>query len=424
MKRFALISFLVLLFTFPAKSQFWIHFEWNAPVCEQCRWMEEELYLPYSVACEYQHIIHKYGRKIEREARRNCSYWDNSARRIYRLRMERDRRLQRILTPRQFEIYIYHIRHNPRIIHDYVGWFDNPNYPNYRPSRDCFWYEDSYWRGDWRYDSGHWNCHFDSHSWYPGKYHEHYHVYNYNYYFVNNHYQYRDDRGRDNIYQSNFAPQTNYRPHNNNHSEGRYSGHSSSSSNNSYNNSGSSARRPGGHSSSSNLQGGSSSGRYDKSSNSSSVTGRHSGRNTSSDRKENAVRPSRSGEQGRGSSSRYNQSANSGRYSGSSNISTNRRENGNSSSKSTYQGRGTSSKSNNSSYSGSGRHSGRSVSSDRRDNKNSSSRSSSYQGRSSSSSRYNNQSTNRNSSSRQSGRAGGEKKEESSRSVRGFGRQI
>lgn len=170
MKRLAWIGFLVLLFTLPAYSQFWIHFEWNAPGCQECRWMEQTLHMSPPVAQEYHKIIHKYGRKIEQEALKDCRYWDHSAQIIYRLRMERDRKLQRILSPRQFELYVYYIRETPQRIHDYIGWYDNPYYPDYRPTRNCYWYEDSYWRGSWTYAQGHWVCHFDAHGWYPGKY--------------------------------------------------------------------------------------------------------------------------------------------------------------------------------------------------------------------------------------------------------------
>lgn len=170
MKRLIWIGFLVLLFSLPAYSQFWIHFEWNAPMCRECRWMEQTLHLSPWAAKEYHKIIHKYGRKIEHEALKDCRYWDHSAQIIYRLRMERDRKLQRILSPRQFELYVYYIRETPQRIHDYIGWYNNPHYPNYHPTRNCYWYEDSYWRGNWTYAQGNWVCHFDAHGWYPGKY--------------------------------------------------------------------------------------------------------------------------------------------------------------------------------------------------------------------------------------------------------------
>ncbi len=84
-------------------------------------------------------------RKIEKEARRDYRYWDRAARRIYDLRMERDRKIQRILTPAQFNLYVRFVREHPQRIHDYRGWYANPRYPDRRPSHDCRRYEDNYW---------------------------------------------------------------------------------------------------------------------------------------------------------------------------------------------------------------------------------------------------------------------------------------
>ena len=83
-------------------------------------------------AAEYHKIIHRYGEKIEREARKHYRYWDQSARKIYKLRMERDRKLQRILSPSQFRLYVRFVREAPTRIHDWRGWYNNPHYPHYR----------------------------------------------------------------------------------------------------------------------------------------------------------------------------------------------------------------------------------------------------------------------------------------------------
>lgn len=99
MKRFSLLCVLAILCSLPAYSQFWISFGWNEPHCQNCLWMEQAMHLPARQAAEYHKIIHKYGQKIEKEARRDYRYWDRAARRIYDLRMERDRKIQRILTP-------------------------------------------------------------------------------------------------------------------------------------------------------------------------------------------------------------------------------------------------------------------------------------------------------------------------------------
>lgn len=149
MKRFSLLCVLAILCSLPAYSQFWISFGWNEPHCQNCLWMEQAMHLPARQAAEYHKIIHKYGQKIEKEARRDYRYWDRAARRIYDLRMERDRKIQRILTPAQFNLYVRFVREHPQRIHDYRGWYANPRYPDRRPSHDCRRYEDNYWNYRW-----------------------------------------------------------------------------------------------------------------------------------------------------------------------------------------------------------------------------------------------------------------------------------
>lgn len=132
MKRFSLLCVLAILCSLPAYSQFWISFGWNEPHCQNCLWMEQAMHLPARQAAEYHKIIHKYGQKIEKEARRDYRYWDRAARRIYDLRMERDRKIQRLLTPAQFNLYVRFVREHPQRIHDYRGWYANPRYPDRR----------------------------------------------------------------------------------------------------------------------------------------------------------------------------------------------------------------------------------------------------------------------------------------------------
>ena len=76
MKRFSLLCVLAILCSLPAYSQFWISFGWNEPHCQNCLWMEQAMHLPARQAAEYHKIIHKYGQKIEKEARRDYRYWD------------------------------------------------------------------------------------------------------------------------------------------------------------------------------------------------------------------------------------------------------------------------------------------------------------------------------------------------------------
>ena len=75
MKRFSLLCVLAILCSLPAYSQFWISFGWNEPHCQNCLWMEQAMHLPARQAAEYHKIIHKYGQKIEKEARRDYRYW-------------------------------------------------------------------------------------------------------------------------------------------------------------------------------------------------------------------------------------------------------------------------------------------------------------------------------------------------------------
>ena len=164
MKRVGLICILIILCSLPGYSQFWISFNWNASHCDNCLWMEHALHLSGKRAAEYHHIIHKYGKKIEREARRDTRYWERSAERIYRLRMERDRALQRLLSPGEFRLYVRFIREVPTRIHDYRGWFNHPHHPHFRPSAHCHHYENSYWHCDWNYRNGHWASHYRPHS--------------------------------------------------------------------------------------------------------------------------------------------------------------------------------------------------------------------------------------------------------------------
>lgn len=131
MKRFSLLCVLAILCSLPAYSQFWISFGWNEPHCQNCLWMEQAMHLPARQAAEYHKIIHKYGQKIEKEARRDYRYWDRAARRIYDLRMERDRKVQRILTPAQFNLYDRFVREHPQRTM-IIGMVCKPRYPDRR----------------------------------------------------------------------------------------------------------------------------------------------------------------------------------------------------------------------------------------------------------------------------------------------------
>ena len=173
MKRWSIVLMIVLLSYLQGHAQFWISFGWNEPHCESCHWMENAIRMTDYQAAEYHKIIHRYGERIEQEACRPYRYWDQVAEKIYRLRMERDRKLQHILSPKQFHLYVDLIRELPTRIHDWRGWFNNPHYPEYHPSNICYRYEDYYWHSRWEYSNKRWSNHFDHNKWFPGKYDRH-----------------------------------------------------------------------------------------------------------------------------------------------------------------------------------------------------------------------------------------------------------
>lgn len=82
MKRISFICLLILLCSLPGQAQFWISFGWNEPHCQSCLWMEQAMRLNGRQAADYHNIVHKYGQKIEKEARKHYRYWDQSAKRF------------------------------------------------------------------------------------------------------------------------------------------------------------------------------------------------------------------------------------------------------------------------------------------------------------------------------------------------------
>ncbi|MDH6533809.1 hypothetical protein M2101_000450 [Parabacteroides sp. PM5-20] len=150
MKRFTLLSLLILLCSLPGYSQFWVEFGWHEPHCRQCLSMIQSLRLSKKQAAEYQKIVHKYGQRIEKETRRDYKHWDKAARKIYDLRMDRDRKIQRLFSPSQFDKYVYLSQERPQRIHDYRGWYENPAYAGRRHSSAWRRYEDRYWTYHWK----------------------------------------------------------------------------------------------------------------------------------------------------------------------------------------------------------------------------------------------------------------------------------
>ena len=68
MKRLIWIGFLVLLFSLPAYSQFWIHFEWNAPTCADMGIIQLRL----SIVCVWRETGNYNG--FFHPANLNCMY--------------------------------------------------------------------------------------------------------------------------------------------------------------------------------------------------------------------------------------------------------------------------------------------------------------------------------------------------------------
>lgn len=155
MKRINIIAILLLLFcSLPGYSQFWIEFGWHEPHCRQCLQMSQNLRLTPKQSKDYQHVLHKFGQKIEKETRKNYKHWDKAARKIYDLRMDRDHKIQRILSPNQFALYIRYSQDRPQRIHDYRGWYKNPKYAGYHYSPNWRRLEDQYWTYHWNLSSG------------------------------------------------------------------------------------------------------------------------------------------------------------------------------------------------------------------------------------------------------------------------------
>lgn len=140
---------MMLVCTMAAYSQFWIEFGWHDSHCRGCDWMIHSLRMTERQARDYQKVVHQYGEKIEREVRRDYKHWNSVYRKIYNWRMDRDHKIERILSPQQFGMYIRYSREDPRLIHDYRGWYDDPRYSGYPIMPDWRRYEDNYWTFRW-----------------------------------------------------------------------------------------------------------------------------------------------------------------------------------------------------------------------------------------------------------------------------------
>lgn len=169
MKKISILAFILAL-CLPGYAQWKVNFDWSDLDCSYCLWMENTIGMSDRQASEYQYIVHQYGKRIERETNRNYRHWDQVAENIYKLRMARDSRLQDILSPAQFHLYITLSREQPIRIHDWNGWFNARRYVHSYPSSICYRYEDHYWHSSWEFVRNHWHPRFDDSDWYIGKY--------------------------------------------------------------------------------------------------------------------------------------------------------------------------------------------------------------------------------------------------------------
>ena len=74
MKKLSILLIAILFCSLQGHAQFWISFGWNEPHCQNCLWMEQAIRMTNRQAAEYHKIIHRYGEKIEREARKHYRY--------------------------------------------------------------------------------------------------------------------------------------------------------------------------------------------------------------------------------------------------------------------------------------------------------------------------------------------------------------
>ncbi len=212
MKKVVCLCCFIVMCICASAQQIWINIDWNKKHCDDCLWMQSTLHLPMGKAARYHDIIHDYGRRIAREIERGYHDWDRVALRIYKLRMERDRQLQRLLSPDEFRMFLRFSREFPLRIHDCRGWFNYSGDPHYKPSLDCRRYEDNYWHHEWIYGNGCWKGRFDNGKWYPGKYDKPYYQGN-----DRPHYRRHDDMDR-------YYEKDNRHPNGNGYGRGHHKG--------------------------------------------------------------------------------------------------------------------------------------------------------------------------------------------------------
>lgn len=144
MKKFLLVSIVMLLCctTMFGQSRGRGH---DIP-CRECNWMVKGIHLYGKKSEAYYKIIHRYAYKIEREARKYKQDREKTSRRIYKFRVERDRKIRSLLSPSEYRTYLRFCRERPERIHDRRYWFQERSghgRPN-RPGRPNPW-DDGCW---------------------------------------------------------------------------------------------------------------------------------------------------------------------------------------------------------------------------------------------------------------------------------------
>lgn len=149
------IIFLVLIFLLPGKQSFsQYHYQRQPLPCQECEQMARSMHLSGRQAIEYHKIIHRYSTRIQIEIRKSNGNWDRASRRIYDLRIERDRKLQALLQADQFNVFFRLCCEVPSRIHDRRLWIPRSYYANRPPRPHQPWDDGIWWKG--RYEYGRW----------------------------------------------------------------------------------------------------------------------------------------------------------------------------------------------------------------------------------------------------------------------------
>lgn len=121
------IILLILTFIYSSYSYSQLGLNRHRP-CRDCDWMTHSLHLSDNKAKAYYTIIHSYSAKIEKEMRYANRNPKRADLKIRQLRIERERKIQNILTPAQFRLYVRFCKERISRIHEQLRWFNNSQY--------------------------------------------------------------------------------------------------------------------------------------------------------------------------------------------------------------------------------------------------------------------------------------------------------